>query len=159
VKKGIYLFLALLLPGLIFVFLKFAGKNEFNIPVFHEHGVAEPPLDCNRNYESPYRVPPATGAIPEVIVFPSDGLDIAKFQTLLREEFSVDAVEIVEANRRWPDQDSLVQMKKCIYLTNEPYNTVLVDKVGAIRGYYDSRLREEEDRLRVELKILLKRYE
>ena len=30
------MFLALLLPALVFVFLKYAGRNEFNIPVYFE---------------------------------------------------------------------------------------------------------------------------
>ncbi|MBY0433089.1 MAG: hypothetical protein K2U26_03165, partial [Cyclobacteriaceae bacterium] len=54
-KKLLYLFLALALPGLIFVFLKMAGRNEFNIPVYYETGVTDSP--CGITYPSPYSVP------------------------------------------------------------------------------------------------------
>jgi hypothetical protein len=79
------------------------------------------------------------------------------FVDRLSTEFSSSRLEIVSAGKQWP-ADSLGWAKKCYYLTNDPYNTVLIDSTGAIRGYYDVRLRDEEDRLRVELKILLKQY-
>src|SRR6185436_14560156 len=40
-KKILYLFIALLLPILIFLFLKYFGKNEFDIPVYYEKGVED----------------------------------------------------------------------------------------------------------------------
>jgi hypothetical protein len=42
-KKIIYLLIALCLPALIFVFLKFFGKNQFDIPVYFKDGVEEAP--------------------------------------------------------------------------------------------------------------------
>lgn len=39
--KGIYLFLLILLPVLIFLFLKGFGKNQFDIPVLYPNGVID----------------------------------------------------------------------------------------------------------------------
>ena len=154
-KKILYLFLALLLPGLIFVFLKFAGRNEFNIPVYYEEGVGTVPTDCGLTYPAPYRVKTIlTGA--SVVMFPSAEPE-SGVGDRLSAEFSPSRLDILIAENQWP-ADSLKWAKKCYYLANDPYNTVLIDSIGAIRGYYDVRLRDEEDRLRVELKILLKQY-
>ena len=38
-KKGFYLFLLILLPALIFLFLKGFGKNEFQIPIYYTDGI------------------------------------------------------------------------------------------------------------------------
>jgi protein SCO1/2 len=40
-KKGIFLFLLILLPVLIFLFLKGFGRNEFSIPVYYEQGLGD----------------------------------------------------------------------------------------------------------------------
>lgn len=40
-KKAIFLFLLLLLPILIFLFLKGFGRNEFTIPVYYETGLGD----------------------------------------------------------------------------------------------------------------------
>ncbi len=154
-KKILYLFLALLLPGLIFVFLKYAGRNEFNIPVYYDSGVNPAPTDCGLTYQTPYRVR-ARSSGASVVIFPVAEAE-SGFVDRLSVEFPSSRLEIVSAGKQWP-ADSLGWAKKCYYLTNDPYNTVLVDSTGAIRGYYDVRLRDEEDRLRVEVKILLKQY-
>lgn len=40
-KKVIFLFLLILLPILIFLFLKGFGRNEFSIPVYYEQGLGD----------------------------------------------------------------------------------------------------------------------
>jgi len=40
-KKGIFLFLLILLPIIIFLFLKGFGRNEFVIPVYYEQGLGD----------------------------------------------------------------------------------------------------------------------
>lgn len=91
-----------------------------------------------------------------VVMFPSTEAETG-IEDRLSVEFPSSRLEIVNAGQQWP-ADSLNWAKKCYYLANDPYNAVLIDSTGAIRGYYDVRLRDEEDRLRVELKILLKQY-
>src|SRR2546422_195499 len=54
-KKNLYLFLALLLPGLVFVFLKYFGKNEFDIPVYFTKGVDDS-LACGAPLREQYHI-------------------------------------------------------------------------------------------------------
>ena len=56
-KKIVYLFLALLLPGLIFLFLKKFGKNEFALPTYYQHGVDSLNMLCGTVYSQPYQLP------------------------------------------------------------------------------------------------------
>ncbi len=173
-KKVLYLFLALLLPGLIFVFLKYAGKNEFTVPIFYDQGVKLPegcgfgPLDSAKDFSiagsDPFTVSPKLRAMWEmnhevnVVVFSTAGLDFNKIKLAIDEEMGKDAVWLKETNSLTIDVSGLSIVKKCEFLVNDPFQSVLIDKEGRIRGYYDLRKRDEVDRLRVELKILLKKY-
>jgi hypothetical protein len=160
-KKKIYLFLALLLPALLFVFLKYAGRNEFNIPVYHESGVKNP-TGCLATYPSPYVVPDSVwGSNRKVVIltiFPKSGLDIHKLKSRIEDEFGLQDITIIEPCVEARDSARCAWLRKCVLLVNDPWETVLIDKEGRIRGYYDLLSREDEDRLRVELKILLKKY-
>ncbi len=161
-KKILYLFLALLLPALVFIFLKFAGRNEFNIPIYYEQGVVNPPNDCHQDFSSPYRVQDSILGLAQheanVVVFPVEGLDLIKLGSSIETEFGIGVVTIIDASVASRDVLTMNQWKKCDFIVNEPAQGVLVDKERRIRGYYDLRLRDEVDRLRVELKILLKKY-
>ena len=48
-----------------------------------------------------------------------------------------------------------MQLKECVFLLNESYDMVLVDKYGFIRGQYLSSDRDELDRLIMEVAIIL----
>lgn len=54
--------------------------------------------------------------------------------------------------------DSTMHLKQCVFFLKDPYNLVLVDRAGLIRGQYISNDREEMDRLLLELAILFKNY-
>ena len=55
-KKIIVLFLALLLPVAIFIFLKSFGKNEFEVKPMFQDAVNQP-TDCSSfKYQTPYQV-------------------------------------------------------------------------------------------------------
>ncbi|HEU5291142.1 MAG TPA: hypothetical protein VFU05_10895, partial [Cyclobacteriaceae bacterium] len=55
-KKGLFLFLALLLPVMVFVFLKFFGKNEFAVEPLFQEGI-ETPVACQSfSFKSPYTI-------------------------------------------------------------------------------------------------------
>jgi hypothetical protein len=56
-----------------------------------------------------------------------------------------------------PSAESL-KLKKCVFFLNDPFDLVLIDPAGIIRGQYVAADREEIDRLLTELTILLKRY-
>jgi len=48
--------------------------------------------------------------------------------------------------------------KTCIFLLKKPYDVVLIDRKGLIRGQFVSDNREEIDRLITEVDIILKKY-
>ena len=153
-----------MLPGMIFVFLKYAGKNEFNIPVYYEEGVKPPPSGCDTAYRQPYLLPEAfrdiAGPLLEanLLIFPNQGLDFKKIHSDIKNEFGDGTVWLNDAHDLFLDSIGYNQSKRCVFLLNDPWQSVLFDNHGRIRGYYDLRLRDEEDRLRVELKILQRKY-
>jgi hypothetical protein len=156
-KKFIYLFLALLLPGLIFVFLRKYGKNEFNIPVYYETGVTDAPAACG-SYSIPYRVADSVlqvirTANKPILVVTDSSTDVKRNLSRLKSELN-DSFSVVfpESNTRW------ASWLDCAFLLQKPWTAVLIDAQGQIRGYYSPTSREESDRLLVEIRILLKQY-
>lgn len=149
-RKPILLFLALLLPGLVFVFLKFFGKNQFDIPVYHQDSIAAPAY-CELPVQFPYVLPDSVSPLREDQVGIVISGDYAKMEMdRLSQEFeSTEFVfRHVSENQAW----------RCVLLLEPPWNTVLVDTRGRIRGYYAIGSREEMDRLMLEMKILMNKY-
>lgn len=155
--KKIILVIALVFPIGVFVFLRFFGKNEFTIPVYYETGIENIPTSCNRNYQSPYLVPDSVlrsfgwSGRPVLIV-----TDTAVQSVLSRldEDLSAEIQTIYLSGER----GYLDQFFTCDLLLQKPWTTVLLDDQRRIRGYYDPKIREEVDRLIVEVTILLKKY-
>ncbi len=163
-KKLLYLFLALLLPGLVFVFLKYQGSNRFDIPVYYEKGIAELPGFCTTPPPGPYHVDDSVWSHlnggkkrANVIIFPTPTLDIQNIARSIGGEIGEDA-SFTDGATLSSDSLTRVRWSKCAFLMTSPRQTVLLDDQGKIRGYYDLHLRDESDRLRVELKILLEQY-
>jgi hypothetical protein len=155
VKKAILLFLALLLPVCIFVFLKFFGKNEFDVPAFYQESKPAAPADCSFEYASPYRVPDSVMA--QVRKDASKTLYLVHFsaaESISRvvENYGSDIDVITDPDLNHP------QLRKCVFLMEDSHDIVLIDSESRIRGYYKSSDREEIDRLLLELDILLKKY-
>ncbi|HNT50749.1 MAG TPA: hypothetical protein PLM56_01310 [Cyclobacteriaceae bacterium] len=156
-KKLIYLFLALLLPGLIFVFLRKFGKNEFNIPVYYEAGVEGTSGTCGP-YLAPYKVADSVLQIigkanSPILVVTDTSAEVKRNLTHLKSEFGdTFSLTTSEADARW------LFWVDCVFLLQKPWTAVLIDAQGRIRGYYAPASREEADRLMVELRILLKQY-
>jgi len=160
-KKTIFLFLALVFPILIFVFLKFFGKNEFAVkPLFTEVN-SEIPEGC-LPISFPYHV---SDSVLHQLNLKEDSLVLvlfgepnedAKIQiNRIMDEISLDGIQMV----RYPSLGAKVsQWKKCVFLLKDPFDLVLVDKRGLIRGQYTSSDREEVDRLLMEITIILKKY-
>ncbi|HRG11297.1 MAG TPA: hypothetical protein PLJ08_22175, partial [Cyclobacteriaceae bacterium] len=105
-RKFIYLFLALLLPGLIFVFLRKYGKNEFNIPVYYETGVTDAPAACGY-YPTPYRVVDSIlqvihTANKPILVVADSSTDVKRNLSRLKSELN-DSFSVVfpESDSRW----------------------------------------------------------
>ena len=161
-KKFTYLALALLVPGLIFVFLKYAGSNRFDIPIYYEDGVTEG-APCVERSDAPYVLPdsvrkfitPGKGGY--VVIFPETGVAPLVIEALLTNEIG-QGFTVADANVLSRDSTQLRRWRECIFIVTPPWQTVLFDPQGRIRGYYDLHKRDEMDRLRLELKILLEKY-
>lgn len=158
VKKSILLFLGLLLPVLVFLFLKFFGKNEFDVPLPHSESI-QAPVGCDFEYKALYTLPDSIigTAIPEyenllVLIF-TPGRN--QLRQALVETFGA-GVKIAEEFDGDMTNESI--LKRCLLLMPESADIVVIDRKKRIRGYYDSSDRDEVDRLKAELTILLKRY-
>jgi len=159
-KKLLYLFLALLLPVVVFLFLKSFGRNEFSVPPLHQDSIPELASDCHYKYELPYRVPDSV-----MTLFAGntrDSIYVLFFDSTaapaigrVESEFRGEPVTITEGTSLGSHEDLI---RKCILLLDEPASVVLVDHKKRIRGYYDPHDREDMDRLIVEMKIILKQY-
>ncbi|TXI70547.1 MAG: hypothetical protein E6Q41_01280 [Cyclobacteriaceae bacterium] len=156
-RKFIYLFLALLLPGLIFVFLRKFGKNEFNIPVYYEAGVTDAPAPCG-TYPAPYRVADSVlqvirTANKPMLVVTDTSSEVKRNLDRLKSELSNSfSIVFPESDKRW------ATWLDCAFILHKPWTAVLIDEQGQIRGYYSPASREEADRMLVEIRILLKQY-
>jgi hypothetical protein len=154
-RKSIFLSLALILPVIVFVFLKMFGKNKFEIPVFHEKKV-ELVAGCDNNYTAPYILPDSALA---AIGWKGNEATLIMFSKMeeegkmrLTEKFEPNKLQVVNLTKE--DGEKL----KCAFLLSDKFNAVLVDQKKQIRGYYQLSNREETDRLMVELSILLNDY-
>lgn len=155
-KKVVYLFLALLLPGLIFVFLKYFGKNEFDIPVYYTEGVKDIPAECRLISEGQYYISDSVLAKMNwqagvMLVSQATDKERAELNQLVSNS-NFEGLQLTYLN------EGESKIKNCILLMKDPWNAVLIDDQKRIRGYYKLGHRDDMDRLEVELKILLKKY-
>lgn len=160
-NKVIFLFLAFLLPVLIFLFLRFFGKNEFAVEPLYSTEAPEVPSGCSP-VSIPYHVP---DSIKKSLALENDTLTLLVFgkpdkeaKTQLAridEEFAGDALHKKIIEPTYPEYTSL---KQCIFFLKEPFDLVLVDRSGTIRGQYVNNDREDVDRLLTEIAIILKKY-
>lgn len=161
-KKVVFLFLALLLPVCIFLFLKIFGKNEFDVAPLHEQGVPDAPAHCDLTYSSPYLLPDSVMRLisknsnAPLVILNFSG-DEAVLQRVY-DEVSESEVKTVYPPALALREEELSFLKSCVLLLNDPYDVVLIDSQRRIRGYYQGSSREEIDRLLIELSIILKKY-
>jgi hypothetical protein len=175
-KKVLYLFLALALPGLIFVFLKFFGQNEFEVQVYYKEGLP-PDSICNSTSSAPYAVADSVfrkigsegkSAARIIAVYPFIKDDLSELNRIAT-KYQPDSVStiIVSGIPNLPkselqviqlNYDSFGWVVTCSLWVREPWSVVLIDKQNQIRGYYDGSRRDEMDRLDLELSIILKKY-
>lgn len=160
-NKVIFLFLAFLLPVLIFLFLRYFGKNEFAVEPLFNTEAPEVPSGC-APVTIPYHVP---DSIAKTLTLENDSLTLLVFGkpdkealtqlTRVDEEYGGDAIhkKIIE-----PTHPEYTSLKQCIFFLKEPFDLVLVDNRGMIRGQYVNNDREDVDRLLTEIAIILKKY-
>jgi hypothetical protein len=157
-KKVIFLFLALMLPVCIFLFLKIFGKNEFAVPPLFTEALPENINECGVAVALPYRVPER---IRDSLSLPKQKMSLIHFGPLeSNDETNLRRVKDNDANKfdliALPD--SLSRLKRCVFFLTGDNDLVLVDNQGIIRGQYKSSERGEIDRLQMELSILFKEY-
>ena len=161
-KKVIFLFLAFLLPICIFIFLRIFGKNEFHVePLFQDSKVKVERKDCGE-IKLPYKV---SSEILQAIITEKDSLALVYFDGLdedskkqfsqLRDDLKSDPVRFTITN---PGSEAQSNWHGCVFLMESPADIVLVDNKGVIRGQYESADRDEIDRLKTEIAIILKKY-
>ena len=183
--KGLLLFTALLLPVLIFVFLKMFGKNQFDIPVYN-HTKLSKEVKCD-NITTPHvvgelRTEKATIAANHIVniyhLLGSEANELA-MRGLMKVNDRLDGEEAVihsisesgnnfsipELSNKYQiggiwhineaDESTLTYFVDCELMITGNESLVLVDKQGRIRGYYNGANEEETDRLILESKILL----
>ena len=159
-KKPILLFLALLFPACVFVFLKFFGKNEFVVPPLYTDEYPEGMKECGVTITLPYHIPQD---VKSSLIFSQDSLILVHFGELstnsekqlerVSNEFGkAIKLQLMQAS------DSERRLKECVFFLKDRYDLVVVDRAGLIRGQYISGDREEVDRLLMELAILFKKY-
>jgi hypothetical protein len=153
-QKIILLFVALLLPGCIFLFLKIFGRNEFAVePLFQKEAPALP-SPCGQ-VVAPYIV---SSERLSGLIKPTDSLAIVflskdsigtsssrKTFTQLKEEYEKDPVALT---MKWPANDGFDSTFHCTFAMKKPNDIALVDNHGVIRGQYESTDRDEIDRLK-----------
>lgn len=160
-KQFIFLLIALVLPGCVFVFLKIFGKNEFAVEPLYSSVGPEVPAGCSP-VTVPYYVP---DSIVKQLNFRQDSLVLVMLGDLtadgvtqlkrVEEEYNTDPIHQTVIGSSDPRMPS---WKKCIFFMREPFDLVLVDRKGALRGQYSSNDREDVDRLLTEITIILKKY-
>ncbi|HEY0654776.1 MAG TPA: hypothetical protein VGD65_16680 [Chryseosolibacter sp.] len=156
-KKALFLFLALLLPIGIFIFLKLFGKNEFDVPAFYQDKGPVVNASCPYVYQAPYRV---ADSVMTKLERQKNALYLIHFAALgprLKQEVDDPQISSILATDFFR-QDELNVLRNCILLVPAAQDMVVVDNDGKIRGYYNSADREEVDRLLLEFEILLKKY-
>lgn len=184
-KKLLFLFLALLLPVLIFLFLKTFGKNEFEVPVLFSDSVAAPSV-CNvYSYKTPYVI--SDSVLEEISWNSNDSLTVIVFEdennvnqnerrihvTRIFTEFKTEPLHVVHVYRNTtiPNAksdrlttvslagDDFLRIRNCAFLLSQATDAVIIDHKKRIRGQYDLTNRDDADRMIMqEMNILFKRY-
>jgi hypothetical protein len=161
-KKILFLFLALLLPICVFLFLKIFGKNEFAVKPLFQDAIPNGFEKCPE-VELPYKIEPETL---HQIFATSDSLGLIYFKNensvresdnqmaRIMKEFGKNEIKLTTV----APGSVLDQEKECTFFVKGPYDLVLLDKKGIIRGQYVSHDRDEIDRLITEVDIILKKY-
>jgi hypothetical protein len=150
-KKSLFLFLALVLPVSIFLFLKFFGKNKFDLPVLMKDAT-EWPKDCPQPDSFPFHASTALFSTSKPLILFLDSLTL-EAQKRLPLEVDSTLVDV----RNFNSNSALNGFPHCLRAGSE-FQAILFDTTGQIRGLYKKLDREETDRIIMETKILTGNY-
>ncbi len=162
-KKFAFLSLALILPLLVFIFLKFFGKNEFVVDPLFQIETAQRITEC-AEIKIPYFINDSSYQFLKqdheqdsllIILYESKAKDLDASETqLARLQESFKLGSGLGLKRISNSEKSI----ECSLLLVSPLDLVLMDEKKRIRGQYNSNDRDDVDRLMTELDIILKRY-
>ncbi len=184
-KKVLFLFFALLLPILIFLFLKSFGKNEFEVPVLFADSVTAPVACKAYSYKSPYTI--TDSVLQRISWNEHDSLTVVVFEdrsktnqherqihiTRIFEQFKTEKLKVIQLytetlpnaklsdrlNRMQTGEENFYLLRNCVFLLSPDNDAVIIDQQKRIRGQYNLAKREEADRMIMqEMNILFKRY-
>lgn len=115
-NKSILLFLTLIFPVLIYLFLQGFGKNQFAIPVYYESGIDLPLSGCEA-YQSdgPYQI------------------DLEATEDLLGDEFTPSLISVYELGNRNSEQ-----LRNNLYTFLEKYKDNENVKLISVKGAKDT---------------------
>ena len=169
-KSTVFLFALLILPVLIFLFLKIFGSNEFEVPVLYQ-SQNDMGVSCADSLDFPYQIEKS-----DLFYSTEDSLLLVCFNDGADEDNRINLLTVCENLSNLPVRfiviskaktgidcgisfvsDEIEKLKSCVFLLPESNDMVLVDQEMQIRGFY-SLSRDEADRLAVEIDILLKNY-
>ncbi|TRX61738.1 hypothetical protein FNH22_02875 [Fulvivirga sp. M361] len=167
VVQAIFLLLILIVPVVIFLFLKTFGDNKFFVPVYHQDGVTARFDDCDFA-EGTFTVPlnNKNNQKANITVFFEETADFTSQELVniskrLKATFSkhISFNAFGEASSEQgemikSEQSELKKRMHCNFATDTLNQFILHDQKGYIRGYYNNDL-DEIDRLIVEIKIVL----
>ncbi|MBL7845444.1 MAG: hypothetical protein JNK44_16395 [Cyclobacteriaceae bacterium] len=177
VLKLVLLLMALALPVLIFMFLKFFGKNEFAVEPLYQDGA--PAVEgCIQPPKGAYVIQPEL--LSNLGWSEKDSLTLfyvvkqsagAEAWGRIRENFTPEELPVLKITAAGILKDSMLNeefvqvpsdslqiLKRCFLFLQEPYDLLLVDNKRRIRGHYPLHNREEIDRLIMEVEIILRKY-
>lgn len=161
-KKILFLFLALLLPVVVFLFLKGFGKNEFNVPPMFQDVIESPEGCTSFEYTTPYII--SDSIMDRLSWNKHDSLTLIVFNDTSEEASKKKSIQIDRLRVEFPTEklnvitSTEVTFKSCIFLLKAEDNAVMMDSKRRIRGQYNLTDLDEADRLIMEIRIILKKY-
>jgi len=174
-NKIVIVSLVLLLPVLVYSFLKEYGSNQFDLPVYHKDG--NPIAECNAASEQhrlTIEILFENNASPPLLIFIPDAVKNEYYSDLNN---VLDKYPMIDVRALYIEGDSLIEglhymgtsltgylnFINCELILGEDHwlnsgisnKYVLIDSSRKIRGYYDCTQLSEIERLDIELDILL----
>ena len=154
-NKGLVLFFSLLLPILLFLFLKYFGNNKYEIQKFN--------FECEIKLEDIDDLNDAL-SLNEIKVIDIRIDDNSKLidnyinKVFLNKKIKIITLSDQDRNLNWFDllisKSTLDKLLKCYSANSLKSFVLLLDRKNTLRGIYNIELQSEIERLNVEIDIL-----
>ena len=154
-NKGLVLFFSLLLPILLFLFLKYFGNNKYEIQKFN--------FECEIKLEDIDDLNDAL-SLNEIKVIDIRIDDNSKLidnyinKVFLNKKIKIITLSEQDRNLKWFNllisKSTLDKLLKCYSANSLKSFVLLLDKKNTLRGIYNIELQSEIERLNVEIDIL-----